>query len=737
MGRDTDCAYNKVLTLTAACLCLSSVAVVGSHAEPRRPPLPEPTQSGQTPTFRSAVTRVRLDAIVSDDDGNFIDNLTAGDFSLLEDGVAQEIVDVQLVSVESGRVKSVGARNATGPAPEMRSAATLGAIAYFVDQPGLDRSDHPQLAEALQELFEGEGDLAIPRGVFMLDDAGALRQLAPLTTNRDVLRTAARMAIEAGPSSDSIFDRVSREYAPVMKGALDVLNSIGSTPYKVNEVVRNVEQRARRDGEMARQRAAYTLRQLTELTDALSAMEGRTALVWISSGAIVTESGPFGAFAVAVQEVVAANMGTSTLTTWSSPDPRLLDLMATLVETANSGNVSIYAIDPRPGSQLGSLGSRAAVGDNQVARALRRNIRPAYAQLTAPLAEVAASTGGRSFIGWGELDQAFREQYVDSTQFYMIFYEPPEPHEDGEYHEIQVEVDAPGTDVRARSGYRGEPASARLRREITAALNFPGSVVGRPVPAQGFHRFTSDGSSSIFLLIGLPGQRETVLGSWAPAFATIDAQAEIDEQTIQQLGVSRFHVHAVAVSHAGELGGEFHTTVAAEAAVGSQSAANPEPFSNYMREIPVDPGVYDVRMFVGEEAGDRVGTARLQVEVPPVEDGWLIADPILVAVDPATGMQRPLLTSTVPADVQIAASVQVSGAASPQAAMTVRREGGATPVVEVSPTALPPESPGIHGGVLRLPLLDPGEYEVELRIVDMAVSQQAVRLFALRVTEIG
>jgi hypothetical protein len=33
--------------------------------------------------------------------------------------------------------------------------------------------------------------------------------------------------------------------------------------------------------------------------------------------------------------------------------------------------------------------------------------------------------------------------------------------------------------------------------------------------------------------------------------------------------------------------------------------------------------------------------------------------------------------------------------------------------------------------------LDPGEYEVELRIVDMAVSQQAVRLFALRVTEIG
>ncbi len=268
MDRDSKCAFPRALVLTAACLCLWSVAVVGSQAEARHPLLAEPTQSGQTATFR--------------------------------------------------------------------------------------------------DLFEGEGDLAIPHGVFMLGDGGMLRQLAPLTTDRDALRNAARGVIDAGPSSDSIFDRMSREYDPAMRGALDVLNSPLSSPRKRREVVRSLEQEAQNDGELARQRVGHTLRQLTELTQALSVMEGRTALVWISSGAMISESGPFGAFALTVQEVTAAEMGSSSLTTWSTQDPRMLELIATLVEAANSGNVSIYIIDPRPRSELGSLGTRAAVGDSQV-----------------------------------------------------------------------------------------------------------------------------------------------------------------------------------------------------------------------------------------------------------------------------------------------------------------------------------------------------------------------------------
>ena len=87
--------------------------------------------------------------------------------------------------------------------------------------------------------------------------------------------------------------------------------------------------------------------------------------------------------------------------------------------------------------------------------------------------------------------------------------------------------------------------------------------------------------------------------------------------------------------------------------------------------------------------------------------------------------------------VVLATSVQVSGGVNPQVVLTIRREGVEAPVAEVSPTALPLVYQGIHGGVLSLPYLDPGEYLVELKIVDLAVEQQAVRLFALQVMGTG
>ena len=40
----------------------------------------------QTPIFRSAVSLVRVDTIVTDEDGNFVDGLTAADFRVFEEG---------------------------------------------------------------------------------------------------------------------------------------------------------------------------------------------------------------------------------------------------------------------------------------------------------------------------------------------------------------------------------------------------------------------------------------------------------------------------------------------------------------------------------------------------------------------------------------------------------------------------------------------------------------------------
>src|SRR3954468_23355055 len=68
-------------------------------------------QEPQTPKFRVAVDAVRIDAVVTDKDGNIVRDLTADDFEVLQDGKAQKVTFAQFVAVAA--------------APEGRQAATV------------------------------------------------------------------------------------------------------------------------------------------------------------------------------------------------------------------------------------------------------------------------------------------------------------------------------------------------------------------------------------------------------------------------------------------------------------------------------------------------------------------------------------------------------------------------------------------------------------------------------------
>ncbi len=755
-----------LLALTIAGLPVSSDAAIagtGWYAASFRMPSQEavPVQLPQAPMFRSAVTRVRVDAIVTDKDGNFIDDMGAEDFRVFEDGVEQEILNVQFVSLTSGQIRNVASRAAPvpsesgrsepaevqGPAaapteavPIRRSPARLGAVVYLVDLPSLDRANKPRLAKTFEEFLEGEGDLDVPRSVYMIDQAAVVRELAPLTTDREVLRNAAEAVAAAKLTSTSIFSRMEREYQPLMQQAIDAQNSptagilraADPTPIPVQEIVERLERKAQRDGEIERMRGERTLRTLLQFTNALSAMEGRTALVWISSGAMISEGGPYSAFAAAVREAVDAPIGTSTLAR-TAPDKRMLDLMEEVYETANTGNVSIYSVDPRPISALNNLGTSASIGQGLVSTALRRHVRSAYRDLTAPLVDVATKTGGRAFIGWGDLGRAFEEQYNDSTQFYLVFYEPPAPHEDGEYHEIEVQVTYPDAEVRARPGYRELPESELRTRKVAAALALPGSVIGRPVPASAFHRFAADGSAKILLVAGLPRPAETVTGSWAPAFGGVSPE-EIPEEMIDVLGIPFFRVHAIALDRAGSISGETHELVQPRADLAEYAPDAAFRHFRYTTEWAVEPGTYDIRLLIAEDGGDRLGTSRLEVSVPASEGRWVMADPMLVAVDTEDGL-RPLLDQALPAGIPIAASVQVSGATSPHVSASIFHRATRLMTAEVPAQALQAEGRGVHGGVLPLPYLDPDEYLVELHVVDTTVDGQSVRLLPLQVVE--
>ena len=131
----------------------------------------------QQPTFGATVARVRVDVIVTDGEGRFVDDLRPDEFVLYEDGMEQQILSTQVVDLTAGTVAEFATRTNRGDAasPErtdlvMRpvlsaAAGDFGAVIFLVDLPGLDRRNKDRFADEWLKLLDGTELLGIPPDV--------------------------------------------------------------------------------------------------------------------------------------------------------------------------------------------------------------------------------------------------------------------------------------------------------------------------------------------------------------------------------------------------------------------------------------------------------------------------------------------------------------------------------------------------------------------------------------------
>jgi len=92
----------------AAVLVAALAAVVPGHAQQTpaqaSPQPPPPTTADGQPIFRAGINYVRVDVIVSDRNGNPVDDLKPEDFEVLEQGKPQTVETFKLVSLDGGLV---------------------------------------------------------------------------------------------------------------------------------------------------------------------------------------------------------------------------------------------------------------------------------------------------------------------------------------------------------------------------------------------------------------------------------------------------------------------------------------------------------------------------------------------------------------------------------------------------------------------------------------------------------
>jgi len=739
-------------------LLLAMLPATTLSATPQEPAPKQP--DSQRPVFEATVSRVRVDVVVTNRGGNFIDDLTPEDFTLFEDGVEQHVLSMQLVDLRAGVVTDLisgapseespesaespepaeqpakptapsrpdffgqpapakptdaGGEADTAPPPASvdNPAGELGAIIFLVDGASISTGSRRKFTDAWADVLEKTENLHAPRAVYMVETTGRIEEIVPLTFDLEPLRRAGEIIRDA-PTYGT-----------------DINRRLIELTREIEYEVPGFDRKVRRYEFEERMRSINTLDTLTHFCDALMSRSGRTALVWVSTGVKLTYGGPYAALLAGMaaaerdetfftEEPVLADEEepdpdpfADTEFIWFATDPDLVERQERLHEAANSANVSIYSIDPTPVSEVRGIGFDPTARTSNSSHVLSEmDVQGSLDGLRDSMREASLATGGEAMINWGDLSRALERVEEDSSRFYLLTYSTPPPLGDGEYHEIEVEVRRPDANVRERTGYVDLAPLERRTRAIAAALILPGTVTAEPTGARAFHMWSDEGQPVVDLAVAV----ETEADVWrGPEARAVRPWKEL---------------HVLALDSSAEIVDEFHLDVLppdTPSAAEDPDPAEGEPTAPGTPTVPrpyvfvhtwtLPPGKYDVRLVVKDEISGELGATQLDLEVPEPPEEWSTSDLMLTVTDGVLPAQ-PLIDSEVIYGERLEIYVEVFGGEEPSISGSMFGADGSEALAELPELALLVDAAGIHRGALWLQGIPPGTYTLEIRVTD-------------------
>jgi VWFA-related protein len=557
------------------------------HASPRQgmpstqqsaQPPPAGRQNQPQPAFRTEATYVRVDAYPTRD-GEMVPDLTAADFEILEDGVAQRIDQCEFVEVRTGGPQS-SSREADNVASARRMAEEARARVFvvFLDTYHVGTGDSRRMRTALSALL---------RRMLGPDDVVGI--MAPQMSAADVTFTRQTGAIEGMLDRDWIWGRrdqtIYREPEESDYEACYPERRPAATCYV--EGRKEVQPENFYKGiarEMVeRRREKITLDALGDLVRWLRGVrEERKAVLVVSDGwrlftpdQSLTRQG--GCDRLLEQDTAGVRRpGRSTAGTDSQvsaarqkcdDDRRLLASLDNawtfreLLDRANRANVSFYPIDPRGLPAFDTSMADTKISEGGVTQPLLAPAEDAP-RLTArieTLRTLASATDGIAVVNNNDIESGLRRVAADLTSYYLLGYYSTNTKPDGRFRKIAVRVKRAGVGVRARRGYL-----AATPEEVAA-----GAPAG-PAPASAAAAATTTILANALAGVAAAANPSRIRArlSWldgGAAGARVWAVAEVDEALARTGGelASGAEVAATLSSASGDLLGQRRAAIAA------------------------------------------------------------------------------------------------------------------------------------------------------------------------------
>jgi VWFA-related protein len=398
-------------------------------AAPQTPPAPgapagaQPAEPAQ-PAFRTGINFVRVDALVTDNKGNAVENLTQDDFEVFEDNKPQKVESFRFIKVEGNPLEGELPRQIRTTWDEETELARddVRLFVIFYDDYHVRRGSALAVKRQLTEF--------IRKNVGPMDILGVMYPLTPFSTigyTRN--HEAVIKEIEA-------WDGRRFDYRP----RNEFEERYAYYPTEIVERIRN----------------QVSLSALEALVTGLGTKrEGRKSVILISEGYSNYLPPQLRDPSAALPGVGNPNRNRP-LVGERTPDERnaeqraqffsYTDLLSDLREVftaANRANCAIYALDPR-GLAAFEFDIDQGVGQQMDKAALDAGLDT--------LRTLADETDGRAILNSNDLVKGLRQMVKDASSYYLLGYTASSP-TDGKFKQIRVKVKRPGLQVRARKGY--------------------------------------------------------------------------------------------------------------------------------------------------------------------------------------------------------------------------------------------------------------------------------------------
>ena len=455
MGRPSSSVNRQkarlaLLALTGALLAFFIVA--GQAQQPAQRPdtsQADPTTQESTaqeeterpqPTvlFRSGINFIRVDAIVTDGDGNHVSDLEMSDFEIYEDGELQTIEAFELVEISAV------------PGPDAEPARGVSTRSDVERE--ADRSDVRVFViffDAYHVRFENARRASIQLTEFLRNN------LLP-TDLVAVMHTPLLMDLRLTRNHDLIIDQVDNFFG--QKYDYEPRNQYERMyayfPTETVELIRNDVSLGALRGLMIYLGGIREARK-----NVLLISEGYTNYIPPQLRALSAIRGPNLIETPGAGDPFAGNSNYETTNEFFRNTSLMPDLRE-LFATANRFNTAIYALDPRGLATQEYDMSQPNIGLATNRRALRVTQDSLHV--------LAEETDGLAIVNRNDFVPGLRQMLRDASTYYLLGYDSSRSATDGKFHEIDVRVKRDGVNIRSRKGFW-----AMTERDADRILNPP------------------------------------------------------------------------------------------------------------------------------------------------------------------------------------------------------------------------------------------------------------------------